>query len=558
MTDNDERMRDRLLSMVDESAPQITADQVLARTSVAKHAHVRRGRVPVHRKLRRRLLWTGIAFATVVVVLIGGLLIDASVLNGEIKRINVHGLAKAPTKGPEKGTENILLVGDTSRCVLKVQNPAYGLCSQGVTGVNSDVVMILHLNPNVPSASILSIPRDLFIPNARTTGANKIDAALAQGPSQLVAAIEQDFGIPIEHYVELNFDSFAGVVDALGGVRMYFPMPVFDAESGLNITTPGCHGLNGTEALQVVRARHLQYRPASVTSTDPSTWPQDPESDLSRIRRDHEFLRVLSTAVSKRGLGNPITDQELVSSVVSQLQVDSGFSFSHMLGLVLTFHGVNPNSSPQLTLPVNVVNTLSYQYQGYDYGNVEFPNEALDLTAIDQVLGIGANTDAMSGDTLPSPGSVSVSVENGTGATNQATETATALQALGFKATPGPDLTPVGPVSETVVYYSKPSSEPYAARVARSMTGAVVMAQGPTTPGSLVTVVTGSDFSVNRPQAQKTTETTTSSHTTTTASSTTTTTPSSQSSQIDPPTSPNEPLAPFDPRSCTPSGGEGN
>jgi LCP family protein required for cell wall assembly len=336
MTDDDEALRDRLLSNVDESAPSITADQVLARTPIARHAHVRKGGAPVRRKLRRRLLWTGIAFAAVVVVLIGGLLIDASVLNGEIKRIPVHGLAKEPSKGPDQGTENILLVGDTSRCVLKVQNPAYGLCSQGVTGVNSDVVMILHLNPNVPSASILSIPRDLFVPNARTTGANKIDAALAQGPSQLVAAIEQDFGIPIQHYVELNFDSFAGVVDALGGVRMYFPMPVFDAESGLDITTPGCHGLNGTEALEVVRARHLQYRPASVTSSDPTTWPLDPESDLSRIRRDHEFLRVLATAVSKRGLGNPVTDQDLVSSVVSDLQVDSGFSFSHMINLVLT------------------------------------------------------------------------------------------------------------------------------------------------------------------------------------------------------------------------------
>ncbi len=45
------------------------------------------------------------------------------------------------------GTENILLVGSTDRCALKVQNAAYGLCSQGVNGVNSDVVMILHLDP---------------------------------------------------------------------------------------------------------------------------------------------------------------------------------------------------------------------------------------------------------------------------------------------------------------------------------------------------------------------------------------------------------------------------
>src|ERR1019366_917603 len=111
--------------------------------------------------------------------------------------------------------------------------------------------MILHLNANKHTVSILSIPRDLFVPNARTTGANKIDAALYEGPSQLVAAIQEDFGIPINHYVELNFDTFAQVVDVLGGINMYFPMEVFDAYSGLNITSTGCIHLNGYRALQV-------------------------------------------------------------------------------------------------------------------------------------------------------------------------------------------------------------------------------------------------------------------------------------------------------------------
>ena len=162
---------------------------------------------------------------------------------------------------------------------------------------------------------MLSIPRDLFIPNARETGANKIDAALYEGPSQLVAAIQEDFGIPIQHYVELNFDTFADVVNALGGVSMYFPEPVFDAYSGLDVTSTGCIHLNGVEALQVVRARHLQYRAPGITTSDPYYWPQEGESDLARIRRDHEFLRVLASAVAAQGLGNPITDLEIVSSV---------------------------------------------------------------------------------------------------------------------------------------------------------------------------------------------------------------------------------------------------
>ena len=240
-------------------------------------------------------------------------------LNHEIHRIDLRNLTSAPVKGADAGTENILMIGSTDRCALKVQNAAYGLCSQGVNGVNSDVVMILHLNPANNSLSILSIPRDLFVPNARSDGANKIDAALYQGPDQLIDAIEEDFGIPIQHFVELNFDSFINVVQALGGIKMYFPEPVFDAYSGLNIQTTGCIALNGTQALQVVRARHLQYKGPGVTTTDPNYWPQEAQSDIARIRRDHEFLRVLAAAVKAKGLSNPITDEQLVAGVAGQL-----------------------------------------------------------------------------------------------------------------------------------------------------------------------------------------------------------------------------------------------
>jgi LCP family protein required for cell wall assembly len=512
------------------------------------------------KKMVRRLIWASVILATVIVVLVVGVVIDAAVLNGKIVRVDVKHLAKAPTKGRLLGTENILLVGSTSRCALKTQNPAYGLCDAGITGVNSDVVMILHLNPNVPSASILSLPRDLFVPNARTDGANRINAALADGPSQLVAAIEEDFGIPIEHYVELNFDSFAGVVNALGGVKMYFPMPLYDKFSGLNQTVPGCRPLNGIEALQVVRARHLQYDPPGLPETTPqSEWPQDPESDLSRITRDHEFLRVLATAVAKRGLGNPFTDQSLVSSVVSDLQADTGFSLSDMVHLVLTFHSVNINKAPQLTLPVMVVDTVSYQYQGYNYGNIEFPNEQLDLAAIDQALGITKNTYPMTGGQLPQPTAVTVSVENGTDVANQATTTSTALSALGFHMVGVGDTTPVGPVAETVVNYSKAAYEPEAEKVAQSMSGAVVVGMGPTTDGAEVTVVTGTDFSVNAPGSTTTTAGSSTSSTSAVPTTTPTTSPATSSGEsIDPPSSSDQPLSAFDPRSCTATGGEGS
>ncbi len=477
----------------------------------------------------------------------------------DLNRVEVHGLHSSFTSGAEVGAENILMVGSTSRCALTVQNPAYGLCSQGVNGVNSDVMMILHANPATHQLALVSVPRDLFVPNARSTGANKIDAGLYQGMSQVVASIEEDLGIPIQHAVSLNFDQFANIVDALGGINMSFPESVFDKESGLNVQAAACVHLNGTQALQVVRARHLQYK-GNSTSPYAETWPQEAQSDLARIRRDHEFLRVLASAVAKQNLGNPITDLNLINSVKSDVTFDQSWPVSDMVNLVLAYHSVNVNSVPQLTLPVDVVydpngSGGSLLYKGGSYGQVEFPSEPQDQTIIDQTLGVPATVDPMTGKPLPAPSTVTVSVENGTGAYNQATDTGFALGALGFHVVGVGDVNPTGDVAETVVYYGSlaPGAEAAAEAVAHQMTGSVLMAYDPSrvTDGAQVTVVTGTQFAVNAPPA-----TTTTSPSGAVSGVTATTAPSAgsstSSSTIAPPSAANPPLAPYDPRACAP------
>ena len=103
---------------------------------------------------------------------------------------------------------------------------------------------------------------------------------------------------------------------------------------------PGCIQLDGTRALQVVRARHLQIRYPG-DSTDYRDWPQEALSDLARIRRDHEFLKVLADAVKAKGIANPLTDERLATSVARYLTVDQGFSTSALLSLAEHFHGVS-------------------------------------------------------------------------------------------------------------------------------------------------------------------------------------------------------------------------
>jgi LCP family protein required for cell wall assembly len=544
-----------------------------------ERARTRRGTRARHaggRSRRRWRRWVLAGLAAVLVIVLAGAGY-VYYLTHDLHRVTVRGLHSAFKSGEEQGTENILMVGSTTRCGLAVQNPAYGLCSQGINGVNSDVMMILHADPAHHRLALLSIPRDLFVPNARIAGSNKIDAGLYQGLSQVVASIEEDLGIPIQHAVSLDFDQFANIVQALGGINMSFPDAIFDwaptgggpdgtqpVSSGLNQKKAACVHLDGTQALQVVRARHLRYETAQSNPDDPYSWQPEAESDLARIRRDHEFLRVLATAVAKQGLGNPISDVNLINSLKADLTFDQTWPVSDMVNLVVDFHSTDINSVPQLTLPVQVVSDPEtgggLVYQGANYGDVEFPAEAQDLAATEQLLGIGAQTDSMTGKPLPSPASVSVSVVNGTGVYNQATDTGTALTALGYHVVGLGDSSPVGDVSETYVYYGSrdTGSEAAAESVARSMSGAVIMAYDPgaVTDGAEVTVLTGSQFAVNPPATPTPTSTTGS--TPATAPSTTTSTTSvppasgAAAGAISAPNSDVTGLEPWDPRACAP------
>ena len=179
----------------------------------------------------------------------------------------------------------------------------------------------------------------------------------------------------------------------------------------------------------------MVHKGPGVTSDDPANWTPEAQSDLARIRRDHEFLRVLATAVAKKGLSNPLTDRDIITGVAPDLTVDNGLSATHMLNLVLTYHSVNVNSAPQLTIPVLEDTFGSYQYEGGDYGDIEFPVQPNDQSVVNQFLGISASTNSMTGTPLPKPAQVTVSVANGTGVTNQAATTSAALGALGFHMT---------------------------------------------------------------------------------------------------------------------------
>jgi LCP family protein required for cell wall assembly len=400
-----------------------------------------------------------------VVVGAGGFALYGQYLFNQVKRVTVGSEAKQVAGQPL----NVLLIGNNTRTGLSPKEAAqFGTAAQ-VGGGRADVSMIAHFDPATKSVTLLSVPRDLFMPIPGTTTLQRVDAELnpakgskSEDPNRLVKTIEYDLGIPIQHYVELNFDSFQGVVNALGGVKMYFPAYLHDAYSGLNITQTGCQLLNGAEALQVVRARHLQYRFPG------GSWQYDGLGDLSRTRRDHIFLKVLASQVKAAGIGNPVRDVSLLKSVLNFTTIDSGFSESQMLSLLLTYRHVNVGNAPTGTLPIAFEN--GYYYKGVNYGSVVFPQEPADLQMMESLLGYKTPSLA--------PSSVSVTVVNGAHTYGAQNGVASELQALGFKASTGGVSTPGGNTSETVIYYT-PGHIDQAEVLKASLSGAVMMGQVP-------------------------------------------------------------------------------
>jgi hypothetical protein len=293
----------------------------------------------------------------------------------------------------------------------------------------------------------------------------------------------------------------------------------------------------------------LQYDPPGLNTTDVNLWPQETESDIARIARTHEFLRVLGSTVAAKGLGNPITDQKLIDAIAPQVQVDSGLSTSAILQLAEQFHAVNVNNVPQYTLPISTTTFGDYIYSGTDYGDVTFPAEAADQQVINKFLGATNSTDTMTGSPLPNPASVTVNVVNGSGISGQAAQVTSALQRLNFNivGTPGTAAPLSSEAQETVVNYSGQNTEADAETVARQLTGPVILSQNSqtVTANSEVTVVTGTGLAVNAPQTSSAPSTSSSSPASRSAATTTV------ASGLEPPSSSDQALSAWDPRACT-------
>jgi polyisoprenyl-teichoic acid--peptidoglycan teichoic acid transferase len=394
---------------------------------------------------------------------------------GQIRSVKVPGLHKSSSGRPF----NLLVVGSDSRESLDERDGRYG----EVGGQRNDTTLVVRVEPARKRVSMLSIPRDLVVPIAGTGAENRINAAFTGGPGPLVKTIEQNLGIPIHHYVLIDFDGFQAVVDALGGIDVRFPYPSRDFKSGLGIDEAGCRHLNGRRALALARSRYFAYQQDGV-------WHSDPWADLGRIRRQQVFLQALVKAALDKGLTNPVRANAFISSLVHEITKDSGLRVADAIRTGAAFRSFNPSRLATYTLPVTVSTD-------HPLGDVLLLKQPDAQAVVDRFLGRAAPQPPAPAPGAAEPANTQLTVLNALGTTGLGASTATTLRRSGYRiATVGN--APNADLGRSQISYA-PGRLADAKALAGTLIGGARLVEDPSLAPSHLTLILGPGFTGIRP-----------------------------------------------------------
>lgn len=308
--------------------------------------------VPLRRTTSQQVLIALGVLLTLSCVAMAGVVVAAEGTAGRLRTVDLsRALGGTGAAAVEPGSpRNVLIVGVDSADGfaagddVRAQRDAAGLSGS----LRSDTIMVLRIEPATTSAWLLSFPRDLWVEMGDRGWFEKINAALPTGgPELLIETISENFDIPIDHYVQVDFAQFERLVDVVGGVRVPLVSGVRDGYTGLLVEEPGCVTFDGARSLAYVRSRHLEYLDART-----GRWVADPTSDLGRISRQQDFVRRALERAVDRGLRNPVTAKRLVDTGLDGIVVDDGLDAGRILDLVTAYRSFEPAQLQTYSLPV--------------------------------------------------------------------------------------------------------------------------------------------------------------------------------------------------------------
>ncbi|MEU7551589.1 LCP family protein [Streptomyces sp. NPDC044571] len=293
----------------------------------------------------RRVLRIVLLTTAVLILAVGGVgWWTYSHLNGNIDSVDLdQAIGDNRPKKVVAGAQNVLVLGSDSRA------GANGDLDHGdVSGARSDTAMLVHIPEGRARATAVSIPRDTLInrPECKDGEGNTVKPAnrvmfnsvySLAGPACVVKTVEEMSGIRVDHFVEVDFAGFKGLVDALGGVTVTLDKPMSGAKGGLKLDA-GTHRLNGTDSLKFVRTRY----------------GYGDGSDLGRIGLQQQFMMAMLSEIKRQdALGNPARLYKLADAGTKSLTTDSDLgSLTALADFAQSMKGVDPDTMETIMLPV--------------------------------------------------------------------------------------------------------------------------------------------------------------------------------------------------------------
>jgi LCP family protein required for cell wall assembly len=272
-------------------------------------------------------------------------------VSGKIARISVFSELEDRPEKTSKALNYLLVGSDTREGLTKAELKALRVGSTATAaGGRSDTMLLVHISKDRDKAYLVSFPRDslVTIPEHLSTDGkkqiparqNKLNAAFAFGGAPLlIETIEGETNLKIDHYIEINFAGFAGIVNALGGIEVCTKVDIDDPKSHL-VLSAGTHTLDGIEALKYVRTRDFDGR-----------------GDIGRMQRQQQFMSsVLKKATSTGVLLNPIKIVNFMNATISTVKMDESLSKEDLLNLAKQMRGLSSGSVRTLTVPLSTAN----------------------------------------------------------------------------------------------------------------------------------------------------------------------------------------------------------
>ena len=363
--------------------------------------HVRRRRRHAVIRVVALVLVAGLGYQVVLASAVAGRLDSAlagnaseidSLVGDRPQRVTPTAAAGGPADPGAGAALNVLLIGSDSR---SPENAAIG-GGAGLEGMRSDATVLLHISANRSRVDAISLPRDaqVTIPDCTHRdgsitpgGYGDLNVAFANGGSQgdvgeaaacTIRTVEELTDVRIDHYAVADFEGFAAMVDAVGGVPMCIPTRIVSAKSDL-VLKAGPRVLDGSTALKYARLRTAEEGGVSG-------------SDLQRITRQQQLLSQLARVVTSQNLLTDVAPlTRFLRATAEALTMDPVMAdTTFLLGLAYSLRSVGVDGITFATVP--------WEYTE-DFLNVALRPEAAQMwddVRNDRPLSVTAEGDASS------------------------------------------------------------------------------------------------------------------------------------------------------------------